>query len=238
MKKQLLCGAAVGALAVMTSSASFAAPPPPIFNWSGFYVGGHVGYGAAEFKGVFNGNSNQSLFIQRPDGILGGVQFGQLWQMNTFVYGWEADASWMNFHSSQNLSTSSPEPDFLANKLSMLASLRARLGMSFDGFIFQRALLYVTGGAAYARAKFIMFDSDIPGTLTTSYGKFGGVVGIGGEWAVANNWTWRVEGLYYIFNGINKTLGPDPNGSGDFATGRLENIAVIRIGLNYKFGAP
>ena len=79
-----------------------------------------------------------------------------------------------------------------------------------------------------------MFDTDIPGSLTTSFNKFGGVVGLGAEWPLTNNWTWRVEGLYYIFD-AHKTLGPLPLGT-DFATDKLQNALVVRIGLNYKFG--
>jgi opacity protein-like surface antigen len=95
-------------------------------------------------------------------------------------------------------------------------------------------LLYVTGGLAYARAKATLFDTDIPGTLTTTLNKFGGVVGLGFEQALTNNWTWRLEGLYYILD-AQKTVGPLPLGT-DFATDKLKDVFVIRLGLNYKFG--
>src|SRR5581483_4419430 len=56
-----------------------AAPAAPIWNWSGFYVGGHFGYGWAfpeiteDAPGARIGNP------PRPKGILGGAQLGYNW---------------------------------------------------------------------------------------------------------------------------------------------------------------
>jgi outer membrane immunogenic protein len=239
MKKQLLCGVAASALTVAVSGTTLAADMPvkaaplPGCIWSGVYGGGHVGWGESTFKGTWFGNSVTQDFKQHPSGFLGGVQVGQNWCSNTFVYGWEADVSFMNWKKTSQFSEAGPPADTLTNKLSLLSSLRARLGIITD----PRTLLYVTGGLAYARAKATMFDSDIPGTLTATFNKFGGVVGVGAEWAQTNNWTWRIEGLYYIFD-AQKTLGPSPLGAGDFATDKLKDVFVIRLGLNYKFGDP
>jgi opacity protein-like surface antigen len=232
MKKQLLCGVAASALTVAVSGTALAADMPvkaaplPGCIWNGVYVGGHVGWGEPAFKGTWFGGSVTQDFKQHPSGLLGGAQVGQNWCSNTFVYGWEADVSFMNWKKSGEFS----DGDTLTNRLSLLSSLRAKLGITTD----PRTLLYVTGGLAYARAKATMFDSDTSGTLTASFNKFGGVVGIGAEWPQTNNWSWRLEGLYYILDG-HKTLGPLPGGT-DFATDKLKDVFVIRLGLNYKFG--
>ena len=42
VKKQLLLGCAFGALAAITPA--IAAPPAPVYNWTGWYVGGNIGY--------------------------------------------------------------------------------------------------------------------------------------------------------------------------------------------------
>ncbi len=62
----------------------------PAFSWTGFYVGGHVGYGWAssrynDFTAAFGPASINA------NGFLGGVQAGYNWQMNNFVFGVEAD---------------------------------------------------------------------------------------------------------------------------------------------------
>jgi outer membrane immunogenic protein len=233
MKKRLLCGVAASALTVAINGTTLAADMPvkaaplPGCIWSGVYVGGHVGWGDPTFKGTFFGGSiDPQDFKHHPSGFLGGAQVGQNWCSNTFVYGWEADVSFMNWKKTSEFS----DADTLTNKLSLLSSLRAKLGITTD----PRTLLYVTGGLAYARAKATLFDTDIPGTLTTTLNKFGGVVGLGFEQALTNNWTWRLEGLYYILD-AQKTVGPLPLGT-DFATDKLKDVFVIRLGLNYKFG--
>lgn len=238
MKKQLLCGVAASAFTVAVGGTAFAADMPvkaaplPGCIWNGVYVGGHVGWGEATFKGTWFGNTATTDFKQHPSGFLGGAQVGQNWCLNTFVYGWEADVSFMNWKKTllHNISDAAPF-DSLTNKLSLLSSLRARLGITTD----PRTLLYVTGGLAYARAKATMFDVDAAGTGSATFNTFGGVVGLGAEWAQTNNWSWRLEGLYYIFD-AKKTLGPLPGGAGDFVTDKLKDAFVIRLGLNYKFG--
>ena len=234
MKKQLLCGVAAGALTLAASGIAFAADMPvkaaplPGCIWSGLYVGGHVGWGEPTFKGTWFGGSITQDFKQHPSGFLGGAQVGQNWCSNTFVYGWEADVSFMNWKRTNEFS----DADTLTNKLSLLSSLRLKLGITTD----PKTLFFVTVGPAYARVKATIFDTDIPGTLTTSFNKFGGVVSLGFDQALTNNWSWRLEGLYYIFD-AQKTVGPLPLGT-DFAADKLKDVFVIRLGLNYKFGDP
>jgi outer membrane immunogenic protein len=112
MKKQLLCGVAAGALVVVLGGSSFAADmpvkarplAPAVFDWSGYYVGGHVGWGQSRFKGTWFGDSGTTDFAHTGDGILGGAQIGLNWQQNTFVYGLEADVSFMNFQNTTSFS--------------------------------------------------------------------------------------------------------------------------------------
>src|SRR6202789_1491373 len=58
----------------------------PIYNWTGFYIGGHIG-------GAFAGNNS----LSGSDGrFLGGVQGGADYQFgNNWVIGIEAEYSWL-----------------------------------------------------------------------------------------------------------------------------------------------
>jgi outer membrane immunogenic protein len=221
MRNKFLGCAAVGALTLAMTGTSVAAPPP-VFNWSGFYIGAHAGYGEARFRGTFIGDSDTNDFRHHPAGFLGGLQFGQLWQQNTFVYGWETDASFMNWKKTYNHTS---DDDFLRNKLNLLASLRARLGQTFGPTLF-----YVTGGLAFANGTVTFFDVDGPTTLKSNINKFGGVVGLGAELTQVRNWTWRIEGLYYIFDA--KKGFDDGSHS---ATDKLHDVFVFRVALNYKW---
>ena len=85
--------ASVGAIA-LTGSAALAAepppvylPPPPIFTWTGIYVGGQIGYawasGANRVSGVdpFTGIAFNSSIGQTPNGVIGGANVGYSYQI-------------------------------------------------------------------------------------------------------------------------------------------------------------
>ena len=61
--------------------APYYAPPPAVYNWQGFYIGGNLGY---QWGKVSNSAGN-------PAGLLGGVQGGYNWQNGQWVFGVETD---------------------------------------------------------------------------------------------------------------------------------------------------
>src|ERR1043165_5536334 len=110
MKKFVLIGMALGALATAGSvqaadlplkAAPRAVAPAPGFDWSGIYIGAHMGGGWAT-----NDISDPGLGIigvllgvppvQTTDssGILGGLQAGWNYQIGRLVLGTEVDFSW------------------------------------------------------------------------------------------------------------------------------------------------
>jgi outer membrane immunogenic protein len=132
MKKILLSGVALVALfAAAPASAAdvpvrgpvYKAAPAPVFNWSGFYFGGHVGYGWGDIGGVDH------------DGFTGGLQAGYNWQLSrNWVFGIETDLSFTDMNS--------PVP----SHIDYLGTLRARVGYTWD-----RTMFYGTGGLAFNR---------------------------------------------------------------------------------------
>jgi outer membrane immunogenic protein len=237
MKNGFLCGTAASAITLALAGPGAAADlpvkapplaPPAIYNWGGFYVGGHVGWGRTRFSGTWFGDSNTvGIPSERPSGILGGVQAGYNVPLNnTFLVGFEGDVSFLNWKSDTFLNTVSDDGDTLSAKLNLLASLRGRLGITFD-----RALLYATGGVGYAHGKVTAFDAGGPTTFEDGFSKWGGVVGGGFEYAFTNNLIGRVEGLYYFFKHTTNFVGPS-----DSAVAEIKDAGVIRVGLSYKFG--
>jgi outer membrane immunogenic protein len=140
MKKFLLSTAAVAlvAMAAPASAADMAArpytkapayaPATPIYNWTGFYIGGHIG-------GAFPGNNN--LVGGSNDGtFMGGGQIGYDMQFSpNWVFGIEANYSFKDTSSS------------FANR--GLGSVTGRLGYTWGP-----AMLYAKGGYAWADSRF------------------------------------------------------------------------------------
>ena len=72
-------------------------PPPPVWSWTGWYVGGNLGYSWGRDNGpvtlsdpvtgpLYSVDSNTRL-----DGVIGGLQVGHNSQIPNWVYGLEAD---------------------------------------------------------------------------------------------------------------------------------------------------
>src|SRR5262245_51333788 len=97
MKKILLAGLALSALVAGSASAAdlarpvykAAPPPPPIFSWTGFYIGGHVGAGWSTTEADINSITFGPIAFAgfsipvaqtQANGFLGGGQVGANWQ--------------------------------------------------------------------------------------------------------------------------------------------------------------
>src|SRR5882757_8257994 len=116
MKRALYLGASIGALIVVGSSAQAAdlavkAPimrPPPIFSWTGCYVGGHVGWGWSRHKVRETGLDSSSANIISASGnidtsgaVFGG-QVGCNYQFSgNWVVGIEGMGAATDLHGSQ-----------------------------------------------------------------------------------------------------------------------------------------
>jgi len=214
MRTKLLCGAAAIAITVAVSGPVMAADMPTkappvagVFDWSGFYIGGHIGYGGTRMRF----DTIDTFPDQKLRAAFGGMQWGQNWQTGNVVFGWESDISVSSISSRKAGSGQTA-------KLDLFSSLRGRLGLAND-----RVLVYATGGGAY-----------IHGRLTTSseggakkIGSFVPVAGAGIEWAYNRNLIFRLEGLNYFVSKNFTNLDGEPL--------RVNNVWVARVGMSYKF---
>ena len=111
MKKFLL--ATVGLIALgMAAPASAAdmavkaAPAPyvaPIYNWTGFYIGGNGGWGQSNSCLNFDGFGIFGFAdgcASRSGGLIGG-QIGYRWQASQWVFGLEAQGDWADLSNTR-----------------------------------------------------------------------------------------------------------------------------------------
>lgn len=222
MKSFLL--ASVGIVALTVGAPALAADlptkapiynPAPVYSWQGFYVGTHSGFG-------WGGSLSAPPFnVQTdPDGFFGGIQIGYNWMFSpSWVLGVQADISAADIHGQGTFLGFIP----VQSKLSRFATLRARVGYTWD-----QALLYATGGLAWARQQRSFNAFFIQDTANADH--TGWALGLGLEYAIAARWTFLMEYLYLglgsaTYNYVN-TIGP--------VNANL-NVHTFRTGMNYRF---
>src|SRR5215212_9563130 len=200
--------------------------PVPFLNWSGFYAGGHLGYG--------RGHANDSFADPLTAGpskalgsLFGGVHLGYNHVLNSGVLlGAEGDLSFPNFLSGDDVVRFRLTPQGnLSEKIDYVGRLRGRVGYGYDNW-----LVYGTGGFAWSRARFIE-TSDLTGDEDKALRmRDGWVVGAGAEVAIAPDWSARLEYLYDNFGKAGVTM---PSGVRSETT---FDIHTLRLGLNWHLG--
>ena len=227
MKKFLLGGAALIAFAAPAFAADIPArtyakapvytAPQAVYNWTGFYIGGHVG-------GAFAGNNS----LEGSGGrFLGGVQGGADYQFATnWVIGAEAQYSWL---ANNNNGVLFPGSTLVTTNNNQLGSVTGRLGYTWGP-----ALLYAKGGYAWRDNPNIGVSvGGVPAAFTTTGNhKDGYTVGAGLEYMFAPNWSAKAEYQYYNFGNTTFASGPAPIVGARFR----DDEHTVKVGVNYRFG--
>src|SRR6476619_2319450 len=193
-------------------------PPQVIYNWTGFYIGGHVG-------GAFAGDSS---FQSSDARFLGGVQGGFDYQFApNWVMGIEAQYSWLG--GGNNGGVLFPGGTLVTGNSDQLGSATGRLGYTWGP-----ALLYAKGGYAWRDNPNIGVSvAGAPAAFTTDgTHKDGYTVGAGLEYMFAPNWSAKAEYQYYNFGTTTFTSGPAPIVGAHFR----DDEHTVKVGVNYRFG--
>jgi high affinity Mn2+ porin len=247
-------------LMALTGSAAAAdlpvkAPPPAAtaYDWTGVYVGGHIGYAA--------GSSRWSAM---PTGAAGPVQNGALDLFNSFnafngmgsyfegfqagynymlpscwLFGVEADVSFPStITGSSTLSSATSGTASYAETVEFSGTLRSRIGYA-PNLGATHWLLYATGGFAWSYDQFARTQiagtpaggTAVPGQVENLFvlPRVGGVAGAGVELALPSNWTARLEYLFTDYGNRGVTF---PAGAQRFNSDL--NVGELRFGLNYR----
>lgn len=201
----------------------------PVFTWTGFYAGAQLGVGWQRDRLVEDCVIPCGLDTAtgRSTGVLGGVHAGYNWQASAFVFGMEADFELTNLRHTTIYPASAP--DSFGSSIRWQGSVRARAGYAFD-----RLLLYVTGGVAFADIKHTYNLTPPPGFASESDSdlRTGWTLGAGAEYAFTNNWSARVEYRYTDFG--RRTDAPAIFG-GAFNNRHRETQQAVRAGVSYRF---
>lgn len=233
MKRVLLGGAAAIAMfltaGATAQSADIVSEPVAVTDWSGFYIGAHLGYAWANMSGCYDCSDTTTILDAEEldlEGIVGGLHAGYNWQMDHIVFGIEADVSFTDIDDSED-APSPDEDESQSGDVDLLASVRARLGVAFDD-----VLLYATGGIAIPDAEWQGNDLD-GDEANLKFGEIGGVVGGGMEYAVTEDIRLRAEGLYYFFDEEESLEGVNEAATGEAI--EFDDVFVVRAGVSFYF---
>jgi len=240
----LVATAAVFSTQAFAADMPVKAPPSPVtsaYDWSGWYVGGNVGYGVAgdpssEIFITPGGTSfSNEPFTLSPAGAIGGAQTGVNFQTGRWVLGIEGDWQWSGQRNSVCVQTCSVgigpfNAQLTADQeITWLATLRGRVGYADGAFLW-----YVTGGGALGQVNMNSVSTNVPASLNRTQGGF--AIGGGVETAVTGNWTAKLEYLYIGLGAITDTFtGPFVGSTQAVHSDIRDNI--VRLGLNYRFEA-
>lgn len=230
-------------------------------TWTGFYMGINGGYSWTNARTDIlplpeptppgDGNIQPtSLLFSISGGVLGG-QIGYNWQLRAYpqVYlGLETDMNWNSLKDSTTgdavgnaIEHFTIFNDIISttHKTTWFGTLRGRLGFSTSTSL----LLFGTGGLAYgAMEEVANVDFTINGygneqyPVTKSRTQTGWVAGGGIEWAPKQNWSVKLEYLYYDLGTISEIVDPIiPNPPFQIKYTWINPVQLIRLGLNYQF---
>jgi len=258
MKKSWLAIVAMLSGIQFAHAADLPAAPPvytkseaaaPQWDWSGFYIGLHGGYGwghdphsATPFDPLNTPN------IESRGAVAGG-QAGYNWQSGVLLGGLEVDMTWTNISGGFAAIETDPTVPFTSaqsvqDRINYMGTARARFGV----LPFQGTLLYGTVGPAWAQTTQTtssvlsilgLFNSTTGSVPTT---RFGWSAGAGVEEMLAPiglpHWLVRVEYLHYDFGGKTSNSGtigsPPVTVTNTTASGPI-TADVVRGGVGYKF---
>lgn len=214
------------------------APPPPakappyiapLYDWTGFYLGGHVG---PAWSSSTIGDPTGAAFAPRGadvnvsgSGWLAGGQMGYNRQLGAWVFGIEGDLSYTDIRGS----TTSPFGAGITTQPNWLGTVTGRLGIAWD-----RTLLYAKAGAAFGEVDYTVRAPTVVSRGTDT--RTGWTVGAGAEYALWDNWSVKAE-YNYIDLGTRTVTTTSPAGPPLPADAKVTEH-MIKLGASYRFKLP
>ena len=248
MKKFLLgtVGLIALGMAAPASAADMAvkaAPAPyvaPIYNWTGFYIGGNGGWGQSnsclnfvDGFGIFDFADGCALAVRRcrrrPDRLpLAGQPMG-VWLGSTGRLGGSQP------HAPQPVFRSVCRPGFISTrtKTDGIGLFTGQIGYAWNA-----ALFYVKGGAAVTSNRFSILETFTGIELASaSATRWGGTVGVGFEYGFTPNWSFGVEYNHLFMGDANNSFTGVNLVTAAVLNNRItQDVDMVTLRINYRFG--
>jgi len=261
MNRTVLAAFILAVSAVSASAADLAARPyvkapaavVAAYDWSGFYVGANGG-GAWSRKCwdvvpftvnlgfippiLFSGSEG----CHTASGATAGGQVGYRWQRAAWVFGLEAQGNWADLSGSNASDVALFAGTANRIKIDAIGLFTGQVGYSWNALLF-----YVKGGAAVTRDKYDSFLTGPLGPLPAGFvsnrgseTRWGGVVGVGGEYAFSQNWSFALE-YDHLFMGsgdVAMTYDPAFIAALNHNERIRQDVDMVTARINYRFSGP
>jgi outer membrane immunogenic protein len=218
-------------------------PPPAIYDWTGIYIGGHVG------GGILTDSVSQSTVTTttqniassgdlRPSGVLGGAQLGANYEFVPWVVGIEGSWTDSSISGSTLLSCPScvnptasttvltPQERFTSQAL-WFAALTGRVGYAANDWLF-----YAKAGGAWMHVDYtedlLANSGATANTQSLTDNRTGFTVGLGIEFGLTENLSGKIEYNFYDFGSRNYNFLFTPMAV-------RSDLNTLTAGLNYRF---
>jgi outer membrane immunogenic protein len=211
--------------------------PPPVYSWTGCYLGGNVG-GAWQHNSTFDAVAIFDTGGDHGSSVIGGAQVGCDYQFaSNWVIGIQGMFDWTDINSSHLYPGTTTET--LGIKTKWVDTLTGRIGYT----VWPQTLLYFKGGGAWARVDYSDADpinGGFPYAGQASVARSGWTVGGGVEYAFLPNWSAFAEYDYIDLGNRNVSLTYSCVGGCGFQNPYIytvsHNISEFLVGINYRFG--
>jgi high affinity Mn2+ porin len=257
MRGLRLAGIGLIALAGRAAAADLpvkALPPAPAYDWSGLYVGGHVGYaaGGSDWSAAATGavapplTGSLDLYnsfnaFKGSGSYFEGFQAGYNYMSpSRYLFGVEADVSFPNtIAGTSTLSSTAAGIANYSEQIELSGTVRGRVGYAPNLGADSHWLFYATGGLAWTYDQLTRTQlsgaptggTAIPGQVENLFlvPRLGGAAGVGVEYVLPSNWTARLEYLFTDYGNRGVTF---PAGAQRFDSDL--HLSELRFGLNYR----
>ena len=170
---------------------------PPVYNWTGFYIGGNMGAGWSGLSaGNFSDTLGSSFTAPTNTQFVGGAQVGANYQFwGGVVIGAEAMFDWLTV-SHNNPVTATDPTNTVAVNLGVADARWLSTATGKVGYAWDRVLLYAKGGGAWVATTSPSISvggvpASFSGVSSTTASTW--TAGFGLEWAFSGNWSARAE---------------------------------------------
>lgn len=202
-----------------TTAPAYAYPAPEalFYNWSGVYIGAHIGAMNASGSGTFD-DGTAVAFSAQDASFVGGGHVGLQFQLRELVLGAEYSYSALSASLGSPISTGYT----VTTKLKDLQIVSGKIGYAYQNYLFY-------GKAGYAFSS-LDYSAD-NGTVSNGSGRGNGWMGgLGVSYAITPRIILGAEYNYVNISTDNATLGAGT------LTGNNIDLQIGTLRLDFKFG--